>query len=431
MKVSVIIPAYNCEKLLPETLDCLLKQTLKDIQIIIVNDGSTDGTAGVIDRYAKEYSFILPVYQENAGVSAARNNGIEKAEGEYLLFLDSDDILSPEALENVCKKLDEKNADIAIFRTQRFGYGGEEYNPVVDSFVKEDTLDCYDKRLLWNFLVSNKCYRTQWLKNNGLKFPPVRYSEDGVFFMSAVYKLPKITGVYDAVFKYRRHAPNEGFSVTQSTNINLVRDFNTSLETIYRLAEESFENEKCTCKNKDDYLQEILYKHYFTFINEFYRLLWRTDDETLAFIGEKCKELLSKMTSETLKKVENSNKDVVDICFNKKDAANSPFVSIIAKDASPEFLTSIYNQVTPCFELITAEKLENKPENAVILPEKEFKKAAKKSAKGKIKIILSGKKAVDIRLVKVTILLKKSPKFRIFPDFIIKLGAMLFLKIKK
>lgn len=431
MKISVIIPAYNCERFLAETLDCLLNQTLKDIQVVIVNDGSTDGTAEVIERYAKEYPFILPVYQENAGVSAARNNGIEKAEGEYLLFLDSDDVLSPDSLENICQKLDKTNADIAIFRTQRFGYGGEEYNPIVDSFVKEDVLDCYDKRLLWNFLVSNKCYKTEWLKNNGLKFPPMRYSEDGVFFMNAVYKFPKITGVYDAVFKYRRHAPSEGFSVTQSTNINLVHDFNTSLETIYKLAEESFESEKCTCENKEDYLQEILYKHYFTFINEFYRLIWRTDDETLAFIGEKCRDLLAKMTPETIKKVENSNRDVVNPIFNKKEAANSPFVSVISKDASPEFLTSVYNQVTPCFELITAEKLDNKPENAVILPEKEFKKAAKKAAKGKIKITLSGKKAVDIRLIKVIILLKKSSKFRVFPDFAIKLGAMLFLKIKK
>ncbi len=431
MKISVIIPAYNCERFLAETLDCLLNQTLKDIQIVIVNDGSTDGTAEVIESYANKYPFILPVYQENAGVSAARNNGIEKAEGEYLLFLDSDDVLSPDALENICQKLDKTNADIAIFRTQRFGYGGEEYNPIVDSFVKEDVLDCYDKRLLWNFLVSNKCYRTEWLKSNSLQFPPMRYSEDGVFFMNAVYKFPKITGVYNAVFKYRRHTPNEGFSVTQSTNINLVRDFNTSLETIYKLAEKSFESEKCTCGNKEDYLQEILYKHYFTFINEFYRLIWRTDDETLAFMGEKCNELLAKMTPETIKKVNNSNRDVVNPIFNKKDAANSPFVSVIAKNASPEFLTSLYNQVTPCFELITAEKLENKPENAVVLSEKEFKKAAKKAAKGKIKITLSGKKSVDIRLIKVIILLKKSPKFRVFPDFAIKLGAMLFLKIKK
>lgn len=431
MKISVIVPAYNCENLISETLDCLLNQTLKDIQIIIVNDGSNDGTAAVIDRYSKKDSRILSVYQENAGVSAARNNGIDRAEGEYLLFLDSDDLLSDNALECLADKLDKTGADIAVCRVQRFGYGGEEFNPIVDSFTKEDSLDCYDKRLLWNFLVSNKCYRTDWLKKNNIRFPSLRYSEDGVFFMSAVYKFPKITGVYDAVFKYRRRSPEEGYSVTQSISINLVKDFNTSLETIYSLAEKSFESEECTCKNKEDYLQEILYKHYFTFINEFYRLIWKSDDETIVFIGKKCNALLSRMNSETVKKVKTSNREIINPIFNKKDAAANPFVSVIAKKAAPEFFTSLFNQVMPCFELITAEMLDNASENIVVLPSKNFEKAAKNSARGKIKITLSGKKAIDIRLLKVIVLLKNHHLFGSFPEFLIILGAKLFLKIKK
>ncbi len=430
MKISVIVPAYNCENLISETLDCLINQTLKDIQIIIVNDGSTDGTAEVIDRYAKKDSRILSVYQENAGVSAARNNGIDRAQGEYLLFLDSDDLLSGNALELLAKKLDSTNADIAICRVKRFGYGGEEFNPIVDAFTKEDSLDCYDKRLLWNFLVSNKCYRTEWLRKNGIKFPFLRYSEDGVFFMSAVYRFPKITGVYDAVFMYRRRSPEEGFSVTQSININLVRDFNTSLETIYSLAEKSFESKDCNCKNEEEYLQEILYKHYFTFINEFYRLIWKSDDETMKFIGEKCSTLISRMTEETRNKVKASNRDIVNPIFDKKKAADSPFVSIIAKNVSPEFFTSLFNQVMPCFELITSEELAVSSENIVVIPEKSFSSARKK-AKGKITVRLSGKKAIDIRLLKVLVLLKNHGIFGRFPDFLINWGAKLFLKIKK
>lgn len=431
MKISVIVPAYNCENLISETLDCLLNQTLKDIQIIIVNDGSTDSTAEVIDRYAKKDSRIVSVYQENAGVSAARNNGIDRAEGEYLLFIDSDDLLSSNALECLTDKLDKTGADLAICRVQRFGYGGEEFNPIVDAFTKLENIDCYDKRLLWNFLVSNKCYRTEWLKKNGIKFPSLRYSEDGVFFMSAVYKFPKITGVYDAVFKYRRRSPEEGYSVTQSINLSLVRDFNTSLETVYSLAEKSFESEDCTCKNKEDYLQEILYKHHFTFINEFYRLIWKSDDETIAFIGEKCNSLLSRMSGETVKKAKNSNREIVNHIFSKKEAAANPFVSVIAKEISPEFFTSLFNQVMPCFELITAEKLDNASENILVLPVKSFGKAAKKAAKGKITITFSGKKTIDIRLLKVIVLLKNHHLFGKFPNFLISLGAKLFLKIKK
>ena len=75
-KLSVIIPAYNGEKFLAETLDCALNQTLKSVQIVIVDDGSTDSTADIIAEYAKKHSNILPLIQPNSGVSAARNNGI-------------------------------------------------------------------------------------------------------------------------------------------------------------------------------------------------------------------------------------------------------------------------------------------------------------------------------------------------------------------
>ena len=113
-KLSVIIPAYNGERFLAETLDCVLNQTLKSVQIVIVNDGSTDSTADIIADYAKKHSNILSVTQPNSGVSAARNNGIRNASGEYLLFLDTDDVFTPDSFELMCDKLDKTGADIAI-----------------------------------------------------------------------------------------------------------------------------------------------------------------------------------------------------------------------------------------------------------------------------------------------------------------------------
>ena len=121
MEISVVVPAYNSENFIAETLDCLLNQTLKDIQIIVVNDGSTDGTGAIIDSYAAKHGNILPLYQENAGVSAARNNGIEHAEGKYIMFLDSDDLLSRDSLERIRDALERNQADIAICRIERFG----------------------------------------------------------------------------------------------------------------------------------------------------------------------------------------------------------------------------------------------------------------------------------------------------------------------
>lgn len=427
MKISVIVPAYNSEAFLRETLDCLINQTLKDIQIIVVNDGSTDSTADIIEEYAAKHPNILPVYQENAGVSAARNNGIARSEGKYTMFLDSDDLITEDTLENVFAALEETNADMAVFRVMRFGFGGEEYNPIVEALAKESEINCFDKRLLWNFLVANKCYRTDMLKNSGVRFPALKYSEDGAFLMQFIYKArPKITGVYSAVLKYRRHTPSEGLSVSQRVNLSLAEDFTQAHAIVYRAAQEALGS------SKPDYLQEIIYKNYFALITEFYRLLWNGDDETLAFIGKQSDELKAKMAPETLKKCQNAVRDIGKPLFSKAEIAENPIVSVIVKNCSEEFLSALYSQSMPVFELIVPQSA-NAPEreNVTVLPDKGFSKAAKKRAKGAVKIFLSGKKALDLRFLKIVSMLKKSRKFGAFPDFMIKLGALLFLKIKR
>lgn len=427
-KLSVIIPAYNGERFLAETLDCVLNQTLKSVQIVIVNDGSTDSTADIIADYAKKHSNILPITQPNSGVSAARNNGIRNASGEYLLFLDTDDVFTPDSFELMCDKLDKTGADIAICRVQRFGYGGEEFNPIVDEFTKEDSIGCYDKRLLWNFLVSNKCYRTKWLKDTGVEFPALRYSEDGAFFMQAVYHFPRITGVYGAVFRYRRHTPAEGSSVTQRISKTLVSDFCKSLDIVYESAKASFEKDDCGCTDKDGYLQEILAKAYTALINEFYRMIWAADDETCRLMKARYEYLTSLMTSETLRKCALNHKDIKTLVFDKKEINVKPQITVIAKHPTKEFIQSLYAQSMPVFQFLTCSGTVK--ENITVISASNFENQAKKETRAETVVTLSGKKPLDPRFLKVVSLLKASPKFGIFPDSLIILGAKLFLKLK-
>lgn len=421
MKISVIVPAYNSEKFISETIDCLLGQTLSDIQIIIVNDGSTDGTGAIIDRYASKNPNILTIHQKNAGVSAARNNGINHAEGKYTMFLDSDDLLSADALEQVYNKLEETNADMAIWRILRFGYGGDEFNPVADSIAKESLIDCFDKRLLWNFLLGNKCFRTDIIKKSEIRFPPLRYSEDGAFIMQLIYEQkPKITGVFNAVYHYRRHTPKEGFSVSQSISGELVSHFYQSLDIVYNAASQTDADES--------YLQEIIYKTYFSLINEFYRILWRADNDTVKLIGTKCAELKEKMTAETLKKCREMQNDIGEPIFDTTEIAQKPVISVIAKNPSDEFISSVYSQSMPIFEIITTKSIDK--ENAVLLPSKQFDKSAKKAAKGKIVLKFKGNENPDSRLFKIVSMLKKKRIVSLMPDSIIKFGATLLLKLK-
>lgn len=415
MKISVIIPCYNCEKFISETLDCLLEQTLKDIQIIVVNDGSKDNSGKIIDEYALRNPNILPVHQENAGVSAARNNGLAHATGKYTLFLDGDDLIGGnDALENIYNALEETDSDLAIFRVMRFGYGGEEYAANVDKIAADREIDWLDKRLLWNFLVSNKCYRTDLLRESGVKFPPMRYSEDGAFFMEFIHTAkPKITGVSGATMKYRRRSPEEGQSVTQCVSVDLFRDFCKSYDSAYESAKDA----------PEDYRSELIYKSSFSLVNEFYRLLWFGDNEALALMGKRYRQLVSMMDDTALRKCRFTVKDMGELVFDKAEIAEKPFVSVVAKNCTPEFINSLYAQSMPLFELIT-NKNSSLPrhENIRLMPAK---------PRGKITVKVSGQKALDSRFLKVVSLLKKSRKFSFLPDFIIVFGAKILLKIKK
>lgn len=425
MKLSVIIPAYNSEMFLAETLECLDRQLLNDIQIIVVDDGSTDKTAEIVEEYTRKLKNILYIHQENAGVSAARNNGIDYAIGKYTVFLDSDDIFTPKSLLNIYENLEENDADIAVCKIQSFGYGGNQINPVAESLAKEKSIDCSDKRLLWNFLLGNKCFRTEMLKKSGVKFPPLRYSEDGAFTMQLIYKeKPRIIGVDCACFLYRRHTPKEGFSVSQSVSTELVNHFLGSMDIVYKTAEEA--------GYPEDYLQEVLYKTYSALINEFYRILWRADSETVDLIVEKSGEIKSRMNEVTAKKCATVQKDIGNEIYTKNQISEKPLISVVAKNCTAEFIESVYAQSMPVFEFITTKNdLLPEKENIKIIPEKGFVSIAKRTAKGKTVLFVDGNKPLNARFFKVVALLKKSPKFGIFPDFIINLGAKLFLKIKK
>ena len=113
-KLSVIIPVYNVEEYLVETLDSVVNQTMDNYEIILVNDGSTDNSQSIIDDYAKRYENIVSIYQENSGPGKARNKGIDVSRGEYIIFVDSDDIIPRDALLKRYNHAIDNNADIAV-----------------------------------------------------------------------------------------------------------------------------------------------------------------------------------------------------------------------------------------------------------------------------------------------------------------------------
>ena len=114
MKVSVIIPVYNVRPYLEQCMDSVLQQTLDDIEVICIDDGSTDGSGEILDKYVQKDSRVKAVHQDNAGAAQARNTGLEKASGDYILFVDGDDYLTENALETLYLRALEENADVCV-----------------------------------------------------------------------------------------------------------------------------------------------------------------------------------------------------------------------------------------------------------------------------------------------------------------------------
>lgn len=114
MLISFIVPVYNVEKYLDTCITSIVDQKYKDYEIILVDDGSTDSSPKICDRYEHQHSFIKTIHKENGGLSDARNYGIKAAKGEYILFVDSDDYIAPDAVENIVNTLKSEKNDIDV-----------------------------------------------------------------------------------------------------------------------------------------------------------------------------------------------------------------------------------------------------------------------------------------------------------------------------
>lgn len=181
--ISVIIPVYNEEPFLERCLDSLANQTDKSAQVIIVDDGSTDGSPKICDHYGEKYGFEV-YHLENNGVSAARNFGMEKVKGEYLTFLDADDAYSLNAIE-VMNDLAKRGDNVIQFGQYRHTKTQDE--PILRAWPQGD-YDLDHLRRYWQ-MVWNKIYKTEFIKKNDFKFiQGMQFGEDEMFNVNVLLK---------------------------------------------------------------------------------------------------------------------------------------------------------------------------------------------------------------------------------------------------
>ncbi|QPK94330.1 glycosyltransferase [Actinomyces sp. zg-332] len=238
-KVSVIIPVYNSEKFLAQCLDSVVTQSLSDIQIICINDGSTDKSADILDNYTRNYPNVSVITQENEGPSS-RNKAIDKAEGKYIYFLDSDDIITVNALEKLYEICEQKELDILFFSADTFFEQNKLKKTHIDfkgRYLRQGKYQEVKSGVdLLVELISNKkadgassdyivsaCLmfvRADLLNTHNIRFMSGVYHEDNLFCFACLMKAEKAYCVND-IFYFRR-IRSGSIMTNDETHINLL-----------------------------------------------------------------------------------------------------------------------------------------------------------------------------------------------------------------
>lgn len=228
--ISVIVPIYNVEQYLEECCDSILSQTYTNIEVILVNDGSTDNSLAIASRIAAKDERIVLVNRENGGLSAARNTGMLHASGEYILFVDSDDWIEPDCLELLFGNIRQYGADVSCCHAQYVDEHGIKKSSRSMSGLKSI---CAPELLIDALLVNNfrtsaccKLYNREFLERHQLRFQEGIVNEDTLFSLQVACVATKVSFVDRALFDIRER---EG-SISRSSYKRLFLDMDTALD---------------------------------------------------------------------------------------------------------------------------------------------------------------------------------------------------------
>ena len=228
--VSIIIPVYNCGKFIDKTIQSIANQTYKNIELILIDDGSTDNSLEICKNAVKGIESNIIIHQENFGAPSARNRGIDVANGKYIIFFDSDDILAPSAIEVMMREFENKNTDLVIGKTRKI----DEEGNVIGEKNNTPALDLKisDQLFMLDPFPGNKIYKSNIIKDNKIRFGNVRIGQDLNFYLKYCAFVKEYSLIDKYVSSYR--IVSSGISRTYNFKIfDIVESYN-DIEKFYK-----------------------------------------------------------------------------------------------------------------------------------------------------------------------------------------------------
>ena len=255
-KFSIIVPVYNVQAYLSYCVDTLINQTLRDIEIIFINDGSKDKSLEILNQYAQIDKRIKIIDQKNAGSSEARNVGLDKATGDYILFVDSDDILNKNACERLYLEVLQTNADMVVFGTNIFPWIQDYDNGWLYTYLNVNFAEYNNNSIKALFsekaskpFIWNKCYRRSIIEENKIRFcKELSLGEDSLFLFTVYPKLDKVIYLPDKLYNYR--CERDG-SLMSASRKDVCWKLTSHLEIIRKVLEE-WHKSNCILGNEEN-----------------------------------------------------------------------------------------------------------------------------------------------------------------------------------
>lgn len=247
VKISVIIPAYQVESYLRECVDSVLSQTYQDYEVILVDDGSTDGTAAICDAYARADNRVTVIHQKNGGLSDARNTGINSAAGDYVLFLDSDDFYSCcDALSMLAERAQITGADVIQFSYEKYDEESGSREPYLKTNDSMPTVLSSAQQLEYLFAhglyiasACNKMIRRSLLDEH-LRFKKGIYSEDIDWCARLLVCAQSFDYLAEQLYSYRQHSS----SIRHTINDKKCRDLTENILKCFDLVRQACDEKK-------------------------------------------------------------------------------------------------------------------------------------------------------------------------------------------
>ena len=274
MKISIVVPVYKVEKYIEKCINSLINQTYKNIEIILIDDGSPDRCGKICDEFKKKDKRIKVIHKKNGGLSDARNRGIKEATGDYIMFVDSDDTIEVDSCEELVKVFKKTNADIICYN---FRTVDEEYKELRKNIpfnlgnTKKITELTYDEAIIDNIYRKNiryeagsKLYKKNILSN--IEFPKGMLAEDFYVFYKFLKKAKKIVHFDYQIYNYLQRSD----SIMGQKNKKLYRD-------IYITEKEFYEEVNRVCNSLDD-IKQNENRHFKLLIKIYSKIYSKTDD---------------------------------------------------------------------------------------------------------------------------------------------------------